>query len=59
LTPFDQFPPLNTLLLVAIVVAGLTAHLKVHEFTMEAVALSIGSALGLVILLRWTQVWEV
>jgi hypothetical protein len=45
--------------LVAIVVAGLTAHLKVHEFTMEAVALSIGSALGLVIVLRWTQVWEV
>ena len=54
-----RFAPLNTLVLVAIVVAGLTAHLRVHEFTMDAVALSIGSALGLVSLLRWTQVWEV
>jgi regulator of protease activity HflC (stomatin/prohibitin superfamily) len=44
--------------LVAIVVAGLTIHLNVHEFTVEAVALSVGSALGLAIFLRWTQVWE-
>jgi hypothetical protein len=43
---------------VGIVVAGLTVHLNVHEFTMEAVAYSVGSALGLAILLRWTQVWE-
>jgi len=33
-------------------------HLRVHEFTVDAVALSVGSALGLSILLRWTQVWE-
>jgi len=39
-------------------VAGLTAHLNLHEFTMEAVALSLGSALGLAVLLRWAQVWE-
>jgi len=53
-----RFAPLNALLLVAIVVAGLVAHLRVHEFTVDAVALSVGSALGLSILLRWTQVWE-
>jgi regulator of protease activity HflC (stomatin/prohibitin superfamily) len=53
-----RFAPLNALLLVAIVVAGLVTHLRVHEFTVEAVALSMGSALGLSILLRWTQVWE-
>jgi regulator of protease activity HflC (stomatin/prohibitin superfamily) len=53
-----RFAPLNVLLLVGIVVAGLVAHLNVHEFTMDAVALSLGSALGLSILLRWTQVWE-
>ncbi len=53
-----RFAPLNALLLVAIVVAGLTIHLNVHEFTVEAVALSVGSALGLAIFLRWTQVWE-
>ena len=53
-----RFSPLNALLLVAIVVAGLVVHLRVHEFTVDAVALSMGSALGLSILLRWTQVWE-
>ncbi|MFC1790995.1 slipin family protein [Gemmatimonadota bacterium] len=53
-----RFAPLNALLLVVIVVAGLTVHLNVHEFTMEAVAISLGSALGLAILLRFTQVWE-
>ena len=53
-----RFAPLNVLLLVMISVAGLTAHLNVHEFTMEAVALSLGSALGLAVLLRWAQVWE-
>ncbi len=53
-----RFAPLNVLLLVMISVAGLTVHLNVHEFTMEAVALSLGSALGLSVLLRWSQVWE-
>ncbi len=53
-----RFAPLNVLLLVMISVAGLTAHLYVHEFTMDAVALSLGSALGLAVLLRWAQVWE-
>ena len=53
-----RFAPLNALLMVAIFVGGLTVHLNVHEFTMEAVYISIGSALGLTILIRFTQVWE-
>ncbi len=53
-----RFAPLNALLLVAIFVIGLTVHLNVHEFTIKAVYLSLGSALGLTILIRWTQVWE-
>ncbi len=53
-----RFAPLNALLLVAIFVIGLTVHLNVHEFTIEAVYISIGSALGLTILIRLTQVWE-
>ena len=53
-----RFAPLNALLLVAIFVTGLTVHLNVHEFTIEAVYISIGSALGLTILIRLTQVWE-
>jgi regulator of protease activity HflC (stomatin/prohibitin superfamily) len=53
-----RFAPLNVLLLVAIVVAGLAVHLTVHAFSIDAVALSLGTALGLAIVLRWTQVWE-
>ena len=53
-----RFAPLNTLLLVAIFVAGLTIHLNLYEFSVDAVYLSLGAALGLAILLRLTQVWE-
>jgi regulator of protease activity HflC (stomatin/prohibitin superfamily) len=53
-----RFAPLNTLLLVTIYVAGLVVHLNVHEFTVQGVALALGSALGLAVLLRLTQVWE-
>jgi regulator of protease activity HflC (stomatin/prohibitin superfamily) len=53
-----RFAPLNALLLVAIFVAGLTVHLNLYEFSMEAVYLSLGAALVLTVLVRLTQVWE-
>jgi pimeloyl-ACP methyl ester carboxylesterase len=53
-----RFAPLNVFLLVAILVAGLVWHLRVHDFSVDAVGLSMGSALVLSVLLRWTQVWE-
>ena len=53
-----RFAPLNVFLLVVVYVLGLTVHLNVHEFSMEAVYLSLGSAMGLTMLLRLTQVWE-
>ncbi len=53
-----RFAPLNVLLLVVVYVLGLTVHLNVHDFSMEAVYLSLGAAMGLTILLRLTQVWE-
>ncbi|UCC50002.1 MAG: slipin family protein [Gemmatimonadota bacterium] len=53
-----RFAPLNALLLVAILVAGLVAHLNVHPFSVLAVVLALGSALGLVAILRVFQVWE-
>jgi regulator of protease activity HflC (stomatin/prohibitin superfamily) len=53
-----RFSPLNALLLVAFLVAGLAVHLNRHEFTIEAVTFSLGSALVLAVLLRWAQVWE-
>ena len=53
-----RFAPLNVLLLVMIFVAGLTVHLNVYDFSMEAVHLALGAALGLAILLRFAQVWE-
>jgi regulator of protease activity HflC (stomatin/prohibitin superfamily) len=53
-----RFAPLNNLLLVGIFVAGLVVHLRVYEFSMEAVYLSLGAALGLAVLIRIAQVWE-
>jgi regulator of protease activity HflC (stomatin/prohibitin superfamily) len=53
-----RFAPLNGLLLVAIFVAGLVAHLNVHPFSVDAVLLALGSALGLVLMLRTFQMWE-
>lgn len=53
-----RFAPINVLLLVAIMVAGLVVHLSQYPFSLQAVALSLGSALALSVLLRLTQVWE-
>jgi regulator of protease activity HflC (stomatin/prohibitin superfamily) len=53
-----RFAPLNVLLLVVFSVAGLVIHLNVYDFTARAVALALGSALGLAVLIRMTQVWE-
>ncbi len=53
-----RFAPLNAMLLVAIFTAGLTVHLNLYEFSVDAVYLSLGAALGLTILVRLTQVWE-
>jgi regulator of protease activity HflC (stomatin/prohibitin superfamily) len=53
-----RFAPLNVLILVAIFVIGLVVHLILHPFSVQAVALCLGSALVLVVLLRCTQVWE-
>jgi regulator of protease activity HflC (stomatin/prohibitin superfamily) len=40
-----RFGPLNALALVAIFVAGLSVHLNVHDFSVNAVLLALGSAL--------------
>ena len=53
-----RFAPLNVLLLVAIFVAGLIVHLNIHPFSVRAVEVALGSAVGLALLLRLTQVWE-
>jgi regulator of protease activity HflC (stomatin/prohibitin superfamily) len=53
-----RFAPLNALLLVAILVLGLAAHLVLHPFTAQAVVLALGSALALAVLIRICQVWE-
>jgi regulator of protease activity HflC (stomatin/prohibitin superfamily) len=53
-----RFSPLNVLFLVAIFALGLVIHLNVHGFSVMAVALGLGSALVLAVLIRCTQVWE-
>jgi hypothetical protein len=53
-----RFAPLNVLLLVSIFVIGLVVHLQRYNYSWEAVALALGSALALAVLLRVAQVWE-
>ena len=53
-----RFAPVNVFLLIAIFVIGLVIHLIVFDFSFEAVTLAVGSAIGLAILLRLSQVWE-
>lgn len=53
-----RFAPLNVLLLVAIFVIGLVVHIARYSYSIEAVLLTVGSALALAVLLRLTQVWE-
>ena len=53
-----RFAPLNALLLVAIFVLGLAVHLSFYSFGVEAVALALGSALVLAVLLHTAQIWE-
>jgi hypothetical protein len=53
-----RFAPVNTLLLVAIFVAGFVVHLNRNTFSIQAVLLFLGTALILALLIRLTQVWE-
>ena len=53
-----RFAPLNVFLLVTIFTVGLVVHLARNPFSVEAVALALGSALVLALCIRVTQVWE-
>jgi regulator of protease activity HflC (stomatin/prohibitin superfamily) len=53
-----RFAPLNAFLLVAIFIIGLVVHLILNPFDPTAVLLTLGSALGLALLIRCFQVWE-
>jgi len=54
-----RFAPLNVLLLVGLFTLGLAGHLHRYGYDLQVVVLFIGSALGLALLLRVSQVWEV
>ncbi|MGB2984835.1 MAG: slipin family protein [Phycisphaerae bacterium] len=53
-----RFAPFNALLLVALMLAGLIAHVMYYEFSVVAVVFVIGAALVLVGMFRATQLWE-
>jgi regulator of protease activity HflC (stomatin/prohibitin superfamily) len=53
-----RFGPLNIMILVAICLGGLMAHLAVYPFRLQAVITMIGAALILAVLLRVSQIWE-
>jgi regulator of protease activity HflC (stomatin/prohibitin superfamily) len=53
-----RFAPPNALILVGLFIIGLAIHLNLYPFTIQAVYLALGSALGLALLYRCYQVWE-
>ena len=53
-----RFAPVNVFLLVTFFVIGLIVHLSLYEFSVQAVYLTLGSALALAIFIRLCQVWE-
>lgn len=53
-----RFTPINVLILVGVLVAGLIVHLNLHEFTTEAVLVSLITALVLTALLSLHPVGE-
>ncbi len=53
-----RFSPLNIMILVAICVTGLIAHLAIYPFRLSAVVSMIVAALVLAGLFRLSQIWE-
>jgi len=53
-----RFGPLNIMVLVAISLAGLVAHLSLHEYNLEVVITMMAASLILSVLLRISQIWE-
>jgi regulator of protease activity HflC (stomatin/prohibitin superfamily) len=53
-----RFAPFNIVLLVALMLVGLIAHVTWHRFSVEAVVYTIAAALVLAGVFRAAQVWE-
>ncbi len=53
-----RFAPHNVLLLIGIFIIGLLVHLGRYGFSVNAVAITLGSAVAFAILFRMHQVWE-
>jgi len=53
-----RFGPLNTLLLVALMLVGLIVHVVLYEFGVDAVIYAIVAALVLAVVFRAAQMWE-
>ena len=53
-----RFGPLNVALLVALCLAGLSAHIAVFTFHLDVVITAVGAALGMALLIRISQRWE-
>lgn len=53
-----RFAPLNIMILVALCLGGLAAHLVVYPFRLQTVITMVAIALGLAVLFRISQIWE-
>ncbi|MFQ5789894.1 MAG: SPFH domain-containing protein, partial [Acidobacteriota bacterium] len=53
-----RFGPINIMVLLAICLVGLAAHIEVYAFDLQVVITILGIALTLAVLLRLSQLWE-
>lgn len=53
-----RFAPINIMVLLAILLAGLGAHFAVYPFDLDVVITILGIAIGLAVILRLSQIWE-
>jgi len=53
-----RFGPINIFILVFITMIGLTIHLMLYPFSIQAVEFTVLAALALAVILRVTQIWE-
>lgn len=54
-----RFGPLNIMIVVGLCLVGLLVHLLLHDYDLDVVITSVGTALCLAVILRVAQIWEV
>ena len=53
-----RFGPFNIMVMMMICLAGLVTHLVIYSFDLWVVITMASTAIGLAVVMRFTQVWE-